>query len=234
MAAALLSLIVGGIAATAGESQQPGDIPPPPKVARYARRLMATYDLDGDGQLQEVEWRKMRGQPLPADANRDGVITVDELTQWVATYGAQRRIRVDWPFPASNLESSSDSAPTDATPPSDGPSATSTPTPTQTASPPGAPAPAEAPSGTSPPAEAAPRETRFHLSPKRLPTGLPDWFRTRDADGDGQLSLSEFAPHATSAQQHEFVQLDLNSDGVLTPQEYLKATRKPAKPHIKP
>ena len=86
------------------------------------------------------------------------------------------------------------------------------------------------------PTEAAPRETRFHLSPKRLPAGLPDWFRTRDLDGDGQLTLSEFAPHATAAQQQEFVRYDLNGDGVLTPQEYLKATRpaKSAKSRTKP
>lgn len=221
---AMLCVVLGWAATVAAEPSRPAEAPLPAKVHRYARRVIQRYDLNGDGQLQEVEWRKMHGQPALMDANQDGVITVDELAQWVATYGAQRRIRVDWPFPAAGSEVGAEKEPG------------AEPEPTAAAAAPSAPEPAAGVAGDPTSAEAAPRETKFHLSPQRLPAGLPDWFRARDLDGDGQLTLSEFAPHATAAQQQEFVRYDLNGDGLLTPQEYLKATRpaKSAKARAKP
>lgn len=221
--ATLLCAVLGPMAIGA-EPSRPDEAPLPSKVQRYARRVIERYDLNGDGQLQAAEWRKMRGQPALADANRDGVITVDELAQWVAAYGAQRKIRVDWPFPAAGPEVAAEKPP--------GAEAT---TPTDAASP-DAPLPTGSTVDAPSPAEATPRETKFHLSPKRLPTGLPDWFLARDLDGDGQLTLAEFAPHASAAQQQQFIRYDLNGDGVVTPQEYLKATRpaKPAKPKSQP
>ncbi len=218
----MLCVVLGWAATVAAEPSRPAEDALLAKVQRYARRVIQRYDLNGDGQLQAAEWRKMHGQPALADANQDGVITVDELAQWVATYGAQRRIRVDWPFPAAGPEVAAEQEPAaDSAPPTAAASAPQTPTDVVS---------------DKTPMEHVPRETKFHLSPKRLPAGLPGWFLARDLDGDGQLSLPEFAPHATAAQQQEFVRYDLNGDGVLTPQEYLKATRpaKPAKSRTKP
>jgi len=46
--------------------------------------------------------------------------------------------------------------------------------------------------------------------------GLPSWFHELDADGDGQVELSEFAVELTSGTFEEFASLDTNGDGLLT------------------
>lgn len=43
-----------------------------------AKRLVAKYDSNGDGQLTANEWEKMHIKPVGADSNGDGVITVEE------------------------------------------------------------------------------------------------------------------------------------------------------------
>ena len=61
---------------------------------------------------------------------------------------------------------------------------------------------------------------------------MPEWFTRRDTNGDGQLSLSEFAPNPTQADLEEFARYDRNGDGFITAQECLDALR-PAKPPAK-
>ena len=77
-----------------------------------------------------------------------------------------------------------------------------------------------------------------HTSPKphhvlsataRLPKGLPDWFLKKDADADGQVSMAEYASSWTDALVAEFVKLDANHDGFITPHECLQATPTPTK-----
>jgi hypothetical protein len=69
----------------------------------------------------------------------------------------------------------------------------------------------------------SPRKAIRFLTPhERLPKELPDWFKTRDADGDGQISMAEFAADWTPAKVAEFLRLDLNNDGIITPDEFLK------------
>jgi hypothetical protein len=65
---------------------------------------------------------------------------------------------------------------------------------------------------------------RFLTPHERLPEGLPDWFAERDTNGDGQLSLREYAPSLTRAKYEKFSQLDQNNDGLLVAKEYLVAT----------
>jgi hypothetical protein len=127
--------------------------------------------------------------------------------QVIAAHAAQHKLRLDSLLPASEPSS------TGSAEPAKEPAVAA---PTDRASP---------PSASVQPAPPARRDAKFHLSAKRLPPGLPDWFLRRDLDGDGQLILSEFAPQATAAERREFARYDLNSDGVVTPQEYLKATR---------
>jgi hypothetical protein len=83
------------------------------------------------------------------------------------------------------------------------------------------PAPSEPEPVPEPPAEAdaAPRAKRFHVPERFLPQGLPEWFADRDANGDGQLSLAEFAPTAEAQQVAQFERLDVNQDGLLTARE---------------
>ncbi len=68
------------------------------------------------------------------------------------------------------------------------------------------------------------RKSYRFLTPKeRLPAGLPDWFLRKDVDGDGQVTMAEFASEWTPEAAEEFAKYDLNGDGVITPAECLKA-----------
>ena len=82
-----------------------------------------------------------------------------------------------------------------------------------------------------PPAAAVARRTaagqRFFVPPVRLPQGVPPWFIARDLDGDGQLTLSEFAPNASQADIEEFSRYDINHDGVITAEEVLQFGKQP-------
>jgi hypothetical protein len=67
--------------------------------------------------------------------------------------------------------------------------------------------------------ELAPAAARkYYTSPAKL-RGLPTWFVTRDANGDGQVELHEFAPSLSTPAVAQFGRLDKNGDGVLTAEE---------------
>ncbi len=59
-----------------------------------------------------------------------------------------------------------------------------------------------------------------------LADGTPGWFVERDADGDAQLTLSEFSPRLRTTEVAEFKRYDLNGDGLLTAAELLRAGSK--------
>ena len=62
----------------------------------------------------------------------------------------------------------------------------------------------------------------YAAAPEEL-IGTPVWFLARDVNGDGQLSLREFAPNLTAAGVAQFGKLDLNADGLITAEEVKKA-----------
>jgi hypothetical protein len=107
-----------------------------------------------------------------------------------------------------------------AAPPTDGAASTTT-----TGSQPLTPAPPATPAVS----RTAAAGQRFFVPPMRLPQGVPPWFVTRDLDGDGQLTLSEFAPHPTQADIEEFNRYDSNHDGVITIDEVLHFGKPAAK-----
>ena len=190
------------------EPQEAGDLVPA-KVRRYAQRLLQRYDRNGDGRLQPEEWRQMPAGAQLADLDRDQVITVDELVQGIVAYGEFRRIRLPHPgFGPDRLAGPGQKPPAGAkaaaaTQPSD-----------------------DADKPLDPEAlEAMRREAKFHVRASRLPSGLPNWFAARDDDGDGQLTLSEFAPKPTPAELEEFRRYDLNGDGMLTAKECVRAMK---------
>ncbi|MGE3313612.1 MAG: hypothetical protein AB7O26_00765 [Planctomycetaceae bacterium] len=178
----------------------------PAKIARYAETLLQKNDRDGSGRLEFGEWRQLTGIPPETDADADGSLSVDELTQFVAGYGRSRRLRLV-----------ADADPKDAA---------------------NEPASAEQQAAASPNEKgsdaekksASPRRDRkFYVNAKRVPQGLPDWFLERDADGDAQLTPAEFSPMSVRADLDDFGRLDINSDGLLTAEEYVRAaTAKPA------
>ena len=57
------------------------------KYVQYAKSLLARYDENKNGVLEEKEWKRMSGYHHRADANGDKVITRDELTDRLASYG---------------------------------------------------------------------------------------------------------------------------------------------------
>jgi Ca2+-binding EF-hand superfamily protein len=196
----------------------------PPKVRRYAERLLRQYDLNHDGVLQAEEWSKMHGEPQAIDKNGDKLITLEELTDYIAQYGQQRRVSlampvIGWtPEPAASGKTTADAAAEEGAVAGE---------PAEPKAPAAAVPDANRPSGPKPP-----KETTFYVRPSRIPAGLPDWFTARDLDGDGQLSLSEFAPHPTQADLEDFARYDKNGDGYVTAREYLSVVS-PPKPAAK-
>jgi hypothetical protein len=56
-----------------------------------------------------------------------------------------------------------------------------------------------------------------------LPAELPTWFNQSDTDHDGQVGLYEWK--ACGGNVEEFLRLDLNHDGFITAEEFLRAQR---------
>ena len=197
------------------------------RVLRYCRRIVEKYDSDKNGYLARAEWAQMRGDPTTVDRDVDNRITVEELARHVADYSVGRRIRpkrrviegVDDIEPLLNPMTEAES-----------PDLKNGETPTQgggNGSVEGAARPS-LPTRVISEKEAA-REKRFAVRQSRLPGGLPPWFVQRDTNGDGQLTLAEFAPKASRSTLSQFGTLDANNDGLLTPREYLRSVAKPSK-----
>ncbi|MCC9657796.1 hypothetical protein [Rhodopirellula halodulae] len=53
------------------------------KFYRYAERILKRYDKDGSGSLNESEAETMLLKPFPADANKDGEVTVSEYAHFM-------------------------------------------------------------------------------------------------------------------------------------------------------
>lgn len=53
--------------------------------------------------------------------------------------------------------------------------------------------------------------------------GLPAWFYELDADRDGQVEMAEYSIEWPETKVLEFVSLDLNGDGLLTPSEVVRS-----------
>jgi hypothetical protein len=197
----------------------------PAKVRRYAEGVLRRYDKNGDGRLQPEEWGKMHGNPQAADANGDRAVTLEELTRHVAAFGRNRRLGLANPMNTRDGAGGADlsTAGREGTapdgPPPNGPEGGS-----KSASPDASPRPTAG--------DSARRSTTFYVPTSQLPPGLPDWFLRRDLDGDGQLSLAEFAPNPTQADLEEFVHYDRNGDGLITAKEcvdVLKPARSPGR-----
>lgn len=167
----------------------------PMKIRRYCRWLMSKYDLNRDGVLQENEWLSLQGQPQQIDSNGDHTIDLDELTRWTADYGAKREIGISHELPPPNPISKNHGESDEED--------------------------SEQPDSTRAnlPAGGRRRDLKFYVSEKRLPAGLPDWFLSRDEDGDAQLTLAEFSPTGLASDAIEFARYDVNRDGVMTAQE---------------
>ena len=60
---------------------------------------------------------------------------------------------------------------------------------------------------------------RFRTAADRLPAGLPGWFKSKDANGDGQVAMNEYSRSWSKSSVADFRRYDLNDDGVVTSKE---------------
>jgi Ca2+-binding EF-hand superfamily protein len=185
-----------------------------PKIRSYATSMMKRYDKNGDGVLDKTEWSQMSGDPEKYDRNHDGKITLDELVDSLK----------NWNRPTDDSSAAKPAVTaTNAGKPVAGSSASA-------GDAPGAAqggrngGPGNRREGASGRNSAA-SSGKHYLNPKeRLPEGLPDWFTSADADGDGQVSMHEFASPLTDEKLAEFAKYDLNGDGYITAEEVLKVS----------
>lgn len=220
----------------------------PGKVVRYAVWLMQHYDTDGDGVLREEEWKKMPGSPQAMDINGDSIVTLDELVRFLALYGQERTIHRPNPVPRFYQPTIASSQfqifkPVSAPPPT--PTVQTAPPPEKNDSEGTEKAEDDTPfdpsvDQTEESLEAAdepivddetyekifakhgiPAARRYH-TPSEALRGVPAWFLLLDRDGDGQVSLLEFAPTLSARALALFGKLDQNGDGFIMPDEVRK------------
>lgn len=145
------------------------------KNRETAKSMVAQNDTNKDGHLakRDDEWKNLRGTPENADYNKDGIITVDELTERLMERSRES-------YASSGSRGGYGSKPATGT------------------------------NG---------KPIRFLTATERLPEGLPSWFTRGDLNGDGQVSMGEYATKWDDAKLAEFARYDMNSDGMITAQE---------------
>ena len=211
LAVSLLAGIGQPGAAVEPDESAPGAVSA--KVWRHAQRWIAQHDPDVKGHLSKAQWQSLDANLDAADANQDGIVTVDELARHIANFGAQRRIRL---MPADGVVPLPSLLPPSAV-------ALTRQTALQTDS--DEELEKDAPLGgddaEEPDALARPRDRKYYVPSSRLPPGLPDWFLKADHDGDGQLTFAEYAALGSPSAEKEFARYDRNRDGLITPNEVL-------------
>lgn len=171
------------------------------QTAEYAKGLLRQHDTNKNGTLEAEEWKAMPAKYHVADANKDNVITAEELTVVIAGFATA----------ASNSSSGGGAAPAGKAGSGERGSGERE----------------RGGRGGEKPAAAGERKAYRFLSPvERLPKGLPDWFARNDANGDGQVMMAEYAASFNETVVAEFAKYDLNRDGVITPRECLTATER--------
>jgi len=80
-----LQAATGAAAASPNSAKTPDD----GRLRKFAESMIARSDENGSGKLERSEWSRVR-EPEAADANRDGVITVDEMMARLAAFGELR------------------------------------------------------------------------------------------------------------------------------------------------
>ena len=67
--------------------------------------------------------------------------------------------------------------------------------------------------------------SRFKTQYELLPEGTPDWFKGLDQNKDGQVSMAEYSSNWTDSLVEEYHWWDINTDGVITPEECIAAKK---------
>lgn len=170
----------------------------PARFRTFAESLIRQNDKNGNGMLEREEWATMRSEHQAADANKDGVITVEELAASLQAYsaggGGGWGSRGDRGGDRGNSFGGGGDRGGWGSRASGGDSKTAL----------------------------AKKSYRVSSPVERLPKGLPDFFLRNDTDSDGQISMAEYAATWNDQIAAEFAKLDANGDGILTPDECVK------------
>ena len=201
------------------------------RIRDWAKRLIDRYDKNGNKMLEKDERATLRGKPAGADLNGDDVITLNELVTHLSS-DATAPARPQTPKPTKTEPAKPEPAATASVASSS--AATQAKLPEQPARRRRESRESRATTTTDHKPESASPEQRirtatdegksyrFKSPVERLPSGLPGWFQSRDANHDGQVAMSEYSHAWTDRTAEEFVRLDLNNDGFITPQECLR------------
>ncbi len=180
-------------------------------MKKWATELVIKNDKNGDKMLDKDEQAGLAGSVAASDLNHDGKITIDEI---VMHHSGGSSPGGSSPTTTSSTNTSSSSS-SDSSRGGSGDNRSKTNDPlakrvlTGTAG------------GTGKDADKR-RTYRFSKAADKLPSGLPSFF-SRDANHDGQISLSEYSRSLNSSVIAEFRRYDLNDDGLITAKE---ATRR--------
>jgi EF hand domain-containing protein len=172
-------------------------------VSGYARDLVKKYDKNGNMMLEEEERGDLTGPAARADLNDDKVITVEEIAGSLSNRGSSERGGRDRRSNRERSEGDSDrtAGKTEAT-------AKKRVYTSVTA-------------GSSDKDKEADKRKSYRFTPatERLTGNLPSWFKSRDRNKDGQVSMSEYSRSWTDRLARQYRELDLNDDGVITSKE---------------
>ena len=213
--------------------------PIPAKVGRYARRLFSRYDVNGDGLIDTTEQRQMQGTPNAIDYDADGNISFEELAAFTGDFGRHRRMRLTGSMvdeavaelPPLYIPTAERDAMAAAQQAAQQPQQTqeipvaliddTVESVMESTDEPEVSVEGEESEESEEPSQPGTEQSgskRFVTPESRL-TGLPKWFLDKDSNGDGQLTVAEYAPDSQEAHLAQFAHYDRNNDGVLTAQE---------------
>jgi len=180
------------------------------RLRSYAKSLVERYDKNGNMMLEAAERTELRGKPAEADLNHDDVITLDELVTHLSgqSAGAQSSSVGAAASASFGTASQSDAAVENRSNANRG-------------EPSSQPARRTYGGASSDAKAAAAKRKSYRFTPpaERLPSGLLSWFKSRDANGDGQVAMHEYSRSWSDRTAAEFIRYDKDNNGVITPDE---------------
>ena len=220
----------------------------PIAIRYYCRHLLDKYDTNGDDKLEQKEWEDKIAGAQAVDLDGDWILTDQEILFYLARYARNRTLADPRPLQTQrlNILIPVQEQPTLIRTASAAPKLLSKEEADKER--------AEAPTNLddlsdeefvqmltedNPALESVDDEEildvlltdmdesniREYAPASKDLVGVPVWFLSRDLNGDGQLSLREFAPNLTPAAVAQFGKLDTNADGIVTAEEVRAAAK---------